>query len=395
MTPENGRVSNETDLTPKSPTVSVRPAAPWHEGAATFLIMLASALVSLAFWLKKDVSFLFLDYHVFQGQIWRLFTSALVHANIFHLAFNLYWLHRFLPYYERALGGWRSVIALAFWAAIPGAAEYAFLDGGIGLSGIVYGAFGFLWWLGRHDARYFKAVTPQTTKLFVGWFFLCIILTVTNVMPIGNIAHGVGALCGVATGWVYFAAGSRQWCRAIAVGAGATVILLLASVGRPLVNMSPNRWHELASRGYDAHAAGHLDEAITLYRRALAIHPESDWAWHNLGRALADLHRGDEAEEALQRAHDLDKGSREIKQELAVAKTIHAIKLLQRDQNEEALPLLRRALELDNQSANGWYNLGVALDRLDRHAEALEAFKTASKLAPEIELYKRAAEHAP
>src|SRR5262249_37429891 len=154
---------------------------------------------------------------------------------------NLIWMHRFMPYYERALGTWWTFAALVFWAVIPQAAEYAVLDGGVGLSGVVYAECGFLWWLGRHDARYKKAVTQQTLQMFVGWFLLCIVLTVTRIMPIANIAHGVGALCGVATGWVYTAAGSARRLRAVAVAGTSVVVLLLATLGRPLVNMSSQR----------------------------------------------------------------------------------------------------------------------------------------------------------
>jgi rhomboid protease GluP len=44
---------------------------------------------------------------IMQGQYWRLFTPALLHANIAHIGFNMYALYAFGRGLERAYGHWR------------------------------------------------------------------------------------------------------------------------------------------------------------------------------------------------------------------------------------------------------------------------------------------------
>ncbi|MEN9762339.1 MAG: hypothetical protein RI906_2165 [Pseudomonadota bacterium] len=49
--------------------------------------------------------------------------------------------------------------------------------------------------------------------------------------------------------------------------------------------------------------------------------------------------------------------------------------LAQRGQREDAIALLRRALELNADSANSWFNLGFMLQEQDHHSEALACFE--------------------
>src|SRR5579871_5927648 len=44
---------------------------------------------------------------VWQGQVWRLFTTVFPHVNILHLVFNLYWMWRFGQVVETWMGTWR------------------------------------------------------------------------------------------------------------------------------------------------------------------------------------------------------------------------------------------------------------------------------------------------
>jgi GlpG protein len=222
---------------------------------------LLAVAVSLAYWSKKvDVSPLMEDHEIRQGQVWRLVTSTLPHGDPLHLAFNLLWLWVLGTLIEEVFGHVRTFLLILLLAAGSGAADYAFSHGGIGLSGVGYGLFGFLWVLSRRDDRFRGAVDAQTVQLFVGWFFLCIVLTAANVWHVANVAHGVGALMGVLVGMAVAGGKLRSLY-------GAVTMLLLAGFGaavyaRPYVNLTVERAEERAQLGYDAAKNRDYDAAV-------------------------------------------------------------------------------------------------------------------------------------
>jgi membrane associated rhomboid family serine protease len=133
---------------------------------------------------------------VWDGQPWRLVTSVFPHANLIHLLFNLYWLWRFGRDIEEWMGPLRYAGFFVLLAAGSSAAQLQVSIGGIGFSGVVYGMFGLLYALRRNKDFAALHMQPQVVQLFVAWFFLCIVLTHLNVMRIGNMAHGSGAVLG-------------------------------------------------------------------------------------------------------------------------------------------------------------------------------------------------------
>jgi membrane associated rhomboid family serine protease len=240
--------------------------------------------VSLAYWSKTvDVSPLMEDHEIRDGQVWRLVTSILPHGDPIHLAFNLLWLWVLGTLVEDVFGHVRTLLLVVLLAAGSGAAEYAFIHGGIGLSGVGYGLVGFLWVLSRRDERFRGAVDAQTAQLFVGWFFLCIVLTAANVWHVANVAHGVGALLGVLVGLTVARGALRPLY-------GAAVALLLAGFGaavyaRPYVNLTVERAEERAQLGYEAAERHDDDAAVRHFRAAIAAargEADASW-WFNLG----------------------------------------------------------------------------------------------------------------
>src|SRR5262249_30799680 len=66
-----------------------------------------------------------------------------------------------------------------------------------GMSGVVYGLFGYVWMKSRYEPGLGLAMSPNTVFIMVGWFFLCLFGAVGAV---ANVAHGVGLLAGMAIG---------------------------------------------------------------------------------------------------------------------------------------------------------------------------------------------------
>src|SRR4051812_17827889 len=128
-----------------------RPALHFPATAGTMLLALG---VTAAWWfVKVDVTPLMENAQVAHGQLWRLLTSVLLHADPFHLAFNLFWFWYFGTIIESTFGSARTLGLFVLLALGSGAAEYAIYDGGIGLSGIGYGLFAMLWVLSRRDPQ--------------------------------------------------------------------------------------------------------------------------------------------------------------------------------------------------------------------------------------------------
>ena len=153
------------------------------------------------------------------GELWRPFTSTLMHGGLIHAAFNVYWLMIFGPPLENRFGSYRFcglIVLLGYASMMP---EYVIGSYRrvnpimiVGLSGVVYGLFGVVF-VGRRRHAYLRAVCDDATvKLLLGWFFLCILLTYAGLMPVANIAHGAGFVFGVLYGMAVFDVANRlRW----------------------------------------------------------------------------------------------------------------------------------------------------------------------------------------
>lgn len=162
---------------------------------------------------------------VWDGEFWRLATSVLIHGGVLHLLFNGYWLWRFGPPIEAWMGRRLFIPFIALLASAPVAAEMlAHPSTPIGLSGVVYGMFGLLFALRRQKDFAAALMDHSTIQLMIGWFFLCILLTASDLMPVANVAHAAGAALGYAVGWAW-----RQRSRVPLTAAVVAVALLVSA----------------------------------------------------------------------------------------------------------------------------------------------------------------------
>lgn len=265
------------------------------------LLFCAGAIgVTAMEWFGKSIDKLTLIPETFWAEPWRLVTCALPHANILHLLFNVVWTFSFGRVIESRFGSLKTLALFVALAIGSAAGEYAFFRGGIGLSGIGYGLFGFLWIASKRSRELSGAITSQTVTTFIGWFFFCIAMTYFDVLPIANVAHGVGCALGAIAG----AAATAKPGRALGWFAGlvATIaaMLALATVFRSRVNVSGME-HELARRALDI-----LDEdpvrAADLLRDAIVRDPKEPNFWYNLGVAEARAGHSEKAAEAFAEA---------------------------------------------------------------------------------------------
>jgi tetratricopeptide (TPR) repeat protein len=162
-----------------------------------------------------------------------------------------------------------------------------------------------LWALERHDARFAGAVDNQTSRLFVIWFVLCIALTITNVMPVANVAHGVGAGMGVLLGLAASGKGALKW----KSSAGLAAILILALTGStvlwPWVNLSEYAQPEVEQAGLKALDRADIPRAVKLLETSAHMRGAPARAWYNLGIAYQRLGNYDRALAAFEHAAEM------------------------------------------------------------------------------------------
>jgi membrane associated rhomboid family serine protease len=275
-------------------------------------ISLLAIFVTGAWWAKMDVSPLLETAMIRRGELWRLVTSILPHGGALHLIFNVYWLWVFGTLVEQVLGPIKTAGLILLFAVASNALEFAFLTGGIGLSGVGYGLFGLLWVLSSRDERFRDAVDRGTIQVFVVWFFVCIVLTLTKVMLIANLAHAGGAVLGILAGFAIARPDRRI---PIAAGIGAFVLLSLgaATLWRPVLNLSGHAGYEEARWGYDALVANRNQEAARWFRDAVAYQPAMSEFWYDLGVACERVHDAPKAVRAYRKAAGLGSAEGQVR----------------------------------------------------------------------------------
>ncbi len=113
---------------------------------------------------------------------------------------------------ESARGSLRFILLVLLLAAASNTAEY-FLNWSFaeqpwfsfrqnpsfgGMSGVLYGLFGYAWMKSRFEPEAGLHMPPDTVVIMLGWFVLCLF---GFVGAIANVAHGVGLLVGVLIGY--------------------------------------------------------------------------------------------------------------------------------------------------------------------------------------------------
>lgn len=272
----------------------------------TGAVGVAAIVVTLAWVSGRNIEPLVMNSLAWHGQPWRLLTSALPHVGWIHLFFNLSWLWVFGTLIEERFGSVRTLALIVLLAATSAAAEYTFFRGGVGLSGVVYGFFGFLWVLQTREPRFADAMDERTTVLFVVWFFVCIFLTVAKILPVGNVAHGCGAVVGAGVGAAVVVRGAGRTAARLMLIVLSAAIFGCAAFLRPTLNVGGAPDTELEKLGYEALVVNDNENAYRYLRAATAMRHADFTAWYNLGIASQRLGRSADAERAYRRAAELD-----------------------------------------------------------------------------------------
>ena len=126
--------------------------------------------------------------------------------------FNMYMLFHLGAAVETQRGWWRFALLILVIAVVSNLGEYFLgyqlnltdsraLSAGMnpyfgGMSGVVYGIFGYIWMKSRHDPQSGFHLDQMTVVILLGWFVACFFMT-----GIANGAHGFGLAVGMIIGY--------------------------------------------------------------------------------------------------------------------------------------------------------------------------------------------------
>ncbi len=210
---------------------------------------------------------------IFNGSYWGLITSNFLHTEIWHIAFNLYWLVFFGKKIEFESNKLFYGCLIVTSAYISSVAQLAFSDStGIGLSGIGYALFGFIYIKSKTDEAYKNYLDKRTINLFMAWLVLCIVLTQTNIWTVGNAAHIGGLLWGMTVGFIPRFNKGIQW----------TIGIAFILISTSMISWSPFSTSYLSYQAYELHKAQKINMAIDLYKRILKRDADNEFAIENL-----------------------------------------------------------------------------------------------------------------
>ena len=139
-------------------------------------------------------------YDVSHFEVWRLVTPIFIHFGLWHLLFNVLMTYSLgIPVERRR--GWLRMLLIVLAIAIPSNLGQYWVSGPSfgGMSGVVYGLFGYIWMKSRFDPAAGLYMPPNTVFWLLAWFLICFTGAVGNV---ANTVHAIGLGAGLLIGYL-------------------------------------------------------------------------------------------------------------------------------------------------------------------------------------------------
>ena len=127
--------------------------------------------------------------------MWRLVTPIFLHFGPLHILFNMLWLRQLGAVLELRRGSRRFLTTVLLIAILSNVAQY--LNGGPtfgGMSGVVFGLFGYIWIKSRYAPQDGLYMPPRMVFWMIAMFLFCLS---GRLGPVANTAHGVGMMVGM------------------------------------------------------------------------------------------------------------------------------------------------------------------------------------------------------
>ena len=179
-------------------------------GVFTLVLIIISVVAFLISGMGQNAaikSFLSINSSILNGQIWRLITPIFLHFTIFHIFFNMWWLFDLGNQIENKKGSKFFITFVVILASCSNLCQYFYAGSSFGgMSGVVYGLFGYVWIKCRLDPADGFQLDSTIAIIMFGFFFLCFFGIFGNI---ANLAHAGGLVVGLV--WCY--ASAFKWNR--------------------------------------------------------------------------------------------------------------------------------------------------------------------------------------
>jgi len=181
-----------------------------HAGMVTLTVFILCWLIFIASLLGWGNS-LFQELRFFNhltterlfSEPWRILGPALFHFSWLHIVFNTMWWWQLGGNIEHKIGKGTLIQLFLLTAIISNMGQFLVSGANFGgLSGVVYGLFGYVWWAGRLAPKSGLHL-PQS---IVGFLLFWLVLGFVDVLPVNmaNTAHLLGLLSGGFLAWLKF-----------------------------------------------------------------------------------------------------------------------------------------------------------------------------------------------
>lgn len=188
----------------------------------TLVLLAATLLVALLSWGGENLAVVhwlsFMDFRVqgqyllfvslsdslAAGQWWRLWSPALLHFGVLHLAMNSLWIWELGRRIEWRQGGLVLLMLVLSYSLVSNIGQYVWSGPSLfgGLSGVLYGLLGHCWIYQKLAPNPFYRLPPGVVGMMLIWLLVCMtgIFELVQLAAIANAAHVAGLLAGCGTG---------------------------------------------------------------------------------------------------------------------------------------------------------------------------------------------------
>lgn len=132
-------------------------------------------------------------------QLWRYITPVFVHFSLIHIGFNLLWWWILAPIVEAHHGHWALLRLFFLVGLLSNTAQFLVSNNGFGgLSGVVYGLFGYVWVVSKLDPESGIQVPNAIMIQIAIWLILGFSGLLDGLIgPMANMAHLMGFVVGL------------------------------------------------------------------------------------------------------------------------------------------------------------------------------------------------------
>lgn len=135
-----------------------------------------------------------------KGQIWRLVTPMFLHFGLMHIVFNLMWIWQLGQVLETGMRTLKFSLLVLFISLTANVTQALATGASFGgMSGVVYGLFGYMVVRAKYHPAGGPTLSQQNTFFMLAWLVICF---TGAVGPIANGAHVAGLVTGAVLGFI-------------------------------------------------------------------------------------------------------------------------------------------------------------------------------------------------